>query len=460
MSPGSRNQAAADRLQSPARTSGECAPPTDPLLRDYEVTGEKIIAWIRLSIGATLALALGGSTELVDAATGLHFARFEQNAILAIIGFAASGFIGLALASPSRWRPSYAYAFVLTDVALVLLALAAAIQERALPGNAIPGLPILWAAPLLLAVGALRYDHRTQLLATALFGFGLILLAIGLQAQLIVGSDLARPWAGLFSLPSNVMRLVLLVFGGIATALAVWRSRQLLDLAVREAVREANLARFLPAEVAQRLAAGEHGLHAGRRQALAILFVDMRDATTIAETMAPERLSIFLSSFRRRVMRTAVEHGGVIDKFIGDGALLLFGIPEPGSQDAANALNAARQLVGLVERWNMKRNHIPPVRIGIGIHYGEAFCGVIGEEVRLEFTALGDAVNVAARLEQATKRYGVTILASEAAVDAAGERALWRELGREPLLGRIEPLDQAMIKRARIGGLSRSRARR
>jgi adenylate cyclase len=221
MSPGSRNQAAADRLQSPARTSGECAPHTDPLLRDYEVTGEKIIAWIRLSIGATLALALGGSTELVEAATGLHFARFEQNAILAIIGFAASGFIGLALASPSRWRPSYAYAFVLTDVALVLLALAAAIQERALPGNAIPGLPILWAAPLLLAVGALRYDHRTQLLATALFGFGLILLAIGLQAQLIVGSDLARPWAGLFSLPSNVMRLVLLVFGGIATALAV-----------------------------------------------------------------------------------------------------------------------------------------------------------------------------------------------------------------------------------------------
>jgi adenylate cyclase len=209
---------------------------------------------------------------------------------------------------------------------------------------------------------------------------------------------------------------------------------------VREAVREANLARFLPAEVAQRLAAGEHGLHAGRRQALAILFVDMKDSTTIAETMAPERLSIFLSSFRRRVMRTAVEHGGVIDKFIGDGALLLFGIPEPGSQDAANALNAARQLVGLVTRWNIKRNHSPPVRIGIGIHYGEAFCGVIGEEARLEFTALGDAVNVAARLEQATKRYGETILASEAAVDAAGERALWRELGREPLSGRVEPL--------------------
>lgn len=412
-----------------------------PLLRRYEVAAERIIAWIRLAIAATLAIALGGATELVEASTGLDFTRFEQNALFATIGFAVAGVTGLVLATPYRWKPALAYAFVLADAALVLTAVAAAVQERALPGNAIPAVPILWAAPLLLAVGALRYDHRAQLLATALFGVGLVWVAYILDTRLVVASQPSEAWSRLFAVPSNVMRLVLLVFSGIATALAVWRARRLLNMAVGEAVRGANLARFLPAEVAERLAAGEHDeLHVGRRQRVAILFVDIRNSTSIAETMAPERLSIFLSSFRRRVASTATQHGGVIDKFIGDGALLLFGVPEPGARDPANALEAARDLVRRVERWNAKRNGMPEVRVGIGVHFGNAFCGVIGDDTRLEFTVLGDAVNVAARLEQVTKASGQAILASEAIVEAAGASADWRQIGRECLPGRAESL--------------------
>jgi len=206
--------------------------------------------------------------------------------------------------------------------------------------------------------------------------------------------------------------------------------------ALREATRRNRLSRFLPQELVLRLADDDGSLRAGRRQQAAIVFIDMRGSTTLAESLDPHRLSEFLSAFRRRITRLARLRGGVVDKFIGDGALVVFGLPEPQPDDAARALAFARDLVGVIARWTDKAG---AVRIGIGVHYGEVFCGIIGEEARYEFTVLGDAVNVAARLEQATKLHGVPILASEAARHAAGEpAAAWREVSREPLRGRRE----------------------
>ncbi len=136
-------------------------------------------------------------------------------------------------------------------------------------------------------------------------------------------------------------------------------------------------------------------------------------------------------------MEAAQAHGGMIDKFIGDGALVVFGVPDPSAQDAARAFAFADDLLRRIERWNEKRRFEPPLRIGIGIHTGEVYCGLVGDEERIEFTVLGDAVNVASRLEQATKRYGVPVLASQEAVVAAGLAAKWREVAEEVLRGRV-----------------------
>ncbi|WP_267425159.1 CHASE3 domain-containing protein [Methylobacterium sp. GC_Met_2] len=211
--------------------------------------------------------------------------------------------------------------------------------------------------------------------------------------------------------------------------------------ATREAARRRSLSRFLPQELVARLADDDGSLKAGRRQQAVIAFIDMRGSTTIAEHLDPQELSAFLSAFRRRVMRISRLYGGVVDKFIGDGALVVFGLPEPTADDAARAVAFASDLVEVIARWNDKGDHDATVRIGIGLHCGEVFSGIIGEDARYEFTVLGDTVNVAARLEQATKTHGVSVLASEAVRRAAGTTTTaWREISREPLRGRREPM--------------------
>lgn len=230
---------------------------------------------------------------------------------------------------------------------------------------------------------------------------------------------------------------------GIGSVVSVGIMALLAVLALREAARRAALSRFLPAELAPLLERGGSidqggGLRLGERRHAGIAFVDMRGSTTIAERADPETVATLVTGFRRCVAQAARETGGVIDKFMGDGALVVFGVPEARADAAAQAIAFSTRLEALVAEWNAGSGE-DPVRIGIGIHCGEVFVGVVGDDDRLEFTVLGDAVNVAARLEQATKSFATTTLVSQAALDAgraSGEQ--WREVSRSALRGRRE----------------------
>ncbi|MET7242515.1 CHASE3 domain-containing protein [Methylobacterium sp. EM32] len=230
---------------------------------------------------------------------------------------------------------------------------------------------------------------------------------------------------------------------GIGSVVSVGIMALLAVMALREAARRAALSRFLPAELAPLLERGGGmerggGLRLGERRHAAIAFVDMRGSTAIAERADPETVAILVTGFRRCVAQAARETGGVIDKFMGDGALVVFGVPEARDDAAAQALAFASRLEALVAEWNAGSGE-PPVRIGIGVHCGEVFVGVVGDDDRLEFTVLGDAVNVAARLEQATKTFGTTTLVSQAALDAGRVSGTeWHEVSRQPLRGRQE----------------------
>lgn len=408
------------------------------LLREAEVRAERTVGALRMAVSVALAL-----TFLVAVLGTVP----EDNAMLERQLLAAGATLGSyflfgavtwRLAGAHRSRPWLGWAFAAVDVLFVAVNVHLTARNTGLPTNFGPGFPVVWLAPLVLAFGALRYNPWLQ-------GFQVALLALGLVAMIAAGDldDLPRDQAPaalgyFFGLPPNAMRGAMLLLAGAVLVLAAARARALLRRALEEARRRANLTRYLPPQIAGRLAdrpAAE--LRAGQRQEVTVLFCDVRGFTARAEGMDPAALSAFVTGFRAAVTRAAERTGGVIDKFVGDGAMLVFGVPDPRPDDAARALACADALPREVAAWN------PAVRIGVGVHHGPVFCGAVGDDSRLEYTVLGDTVNVAARLEQLTKAAGFAVVASADALEAAGqhpEDAGWTPLPAEPLRGRNQPV--------------------
>ncbi|WP_295134690.1 adenylate/guanylate cyclase domain-containing protein [uncultured Reyranella sp.] len=224
----------------------------------------------------------------------------------------------------------------------------------------------------------------------------------------------------------------------LACALMADRLRHSLD---RERLQNLNLSRYLPAELVDHLA--REGLRAarGRRSKAAILFVDMRDFTASVQTMEPDALFGFLQEYRTVVSRIVEAEGGIIDKFIGDGVLAVFGALRPSPEDAAAAIRCGLRLLAAIDGWNVERarHGEPSVRIGVGIHHGEVVMGAIGDEQRLEYSAVGHAVNVCSRIERLTKKYRCPLLVSEETLTEAVRSGMsfdgWRHFIDEDVQG-------------------------
>ncbi len=206
-------------------------------------------------------------------------------------------------------------------------------------------------------------------------------------------------------------------------ALAVWRSRRTLLAQVQAEVVRAELARYVSPDIAEALTArGARGFGQPSRRHVAILYADIVGFTRATEHLTPERTFALLRSFHERGCRTVFEHDGTLDKYLGDGFMATFGGLEDRPDSADRALACAFALRDEIERWNAKRHGrgASPVAISIGVHCGPVVVGNLGAERRIDFTVVGDVVNVASRLEEATRELGATILASDACVEAGG----------------------------------------
>jgi class 3 adenylate cyclase len=162
-----------------------------------------------------------------------------------------------------------------------------------------------------------------------------------------------------------------------------------------------NFERYFAPNVAADIAQqGEAIRPGGERRPTTVLFSDIRGFTAIAEGMGPDAIAQFLSEYFTEMVEVIFEHGGTLDKFIGDAIMALWGAPIAHTDDPDRALRAAlgmqRAVARLNERWASQGR--PEIGVGIGINHGEVFAGNIGSHRRLEYTVIGDAVNVAARL--------------------------------------------------------------
>ena len=216
------------------------------------------------------------------------------------------------------------------------------------------------------------------------------------------------------------------------------------DLEIRRrAGVEAGLARYLPAEVASAVAAGKGSLAlGGRRVPISVLFADAAAFTTFAEGATPEQVVTLLNELFTVLSEVVFRHGGMVDKFMGDCIMAVFGTREDaGGDHVASALAAAEDMHRFVEasaaHW--KREFDYDVELGIGLATGEALVGNLGSEARMEFTAVGDVVNVASRLETLA-RPGQTLVTA-AVAQGAGERFEFHSLGLHPLRGKAKSIE-------------------
>lgn len=230
------------------------------------------------------------------------------------------------------------------------------------------------------------------------------------------------------------MLACLTVSGGLAAM--VWRSRRLVERRAEAERSHAGLARYFSPNVVDRLSRSEGLAGSGSAQEVAVLFADIAGFTRLCEEAPPADVVALLRDYHDRLGAAVFSNGGTLDKYIGDGLMATFGTPDPGPEDAASALNCARDMIAALEGWNTERAAagLDPVRVGIGIHYGPVIAGDIGNGSRLEYGVIGDTVNTASRLEALTRKLNTPLVVSDALITAAGGAA---SAGFEPGLVRL-----------------------
>lgn len=217
-------------------------------------------------------------------------------------------------------------------------------------------------------------------------------------------------------------------------------------IADQEVQRQA-LARFLAPEVVEMIASNPSGIRLGGvNQKVTVLFCDIRGFTSMSEAMQPEKVVEILNEYFSRVTDVIFDHGGTLDKYIGDAAMAIFGAPFSKGNDAANAVNAAVTIQSMICELNRdaaERGH-PELKIGVGINTGVVTAGNIGSAKRLDYTVIGDAVNLSSRL--CGKAEAGQIIVSEATASELGDSFTLADLPPVMVKGKSQPIKIASVE--------------
>lgn len=396
-----------------------------------KMEGQRIATWARtiaLAIVAVLLVFLNPRWEML---------YYEALLLLFVV-------IGIAQLRAARVGQSYAeLALLFADLILLTLTLTvpnplasdpwpSALQYR------FDGFQYFF---IFLAAGTLAYSWRTVqgigvwVAVIWLLGAGGVHLLGATYPELsirmreaLVGYDrvleVLEPNSVQFS--NRIQEVTIFLIVAVILAMKSRRASRLLMRQAEIAAERANLSRYLPPSMVDELAHRSEPMGGVRAQEVAVLFADIVGFTRYAESHTPDEVIALLRDFHAGLEEVVFSHGGTLDKYMGDGLMASFGTPNASPQDAANAIAASFAMQESIDQLNARRasNGLETIRLSVGVHYGPVIMGDIGNARRMEFAMLGDSVNVASRLEAATRTLDCRIIASQQAMEAVADPSL------------------------------------
>ena len=265
--------------------------------------------------------------------------------------------------------------------------------------------------PLFISLSALRLNVRLCIFTGAVAGLEYAILSVYYVSK--VSDPTVEPI--LVGLPHHLFKAFVLFLIGVVTGLVTLQIRKRI-LSSLSAIEERNrvsrtFGEYVSPEVMDKLLDLKPDLRSESKN-VCVMFLDIRNFTGFAEKRSPEEVVRYLESLFEFMIEIVNRHHGIINKFLGDGFMAVFGAPLSDGRDCANALEAAREILARV-REEAELGTILPTTIGIGLHAGEAVTGSIGSTLRREYTVIGDVVNLAARIEKLNKEFHSQLLISE-----------------------------------------------
>lgn len=420
--------------------------PAAKIIAQSDLKAERLISVLRMTLA--VLLFCGVSFVLSQSqSVGLETRQFELYSLLVgAICYFTLGAFNFYFATEARLRPWMSWAFNFGEVVLVSVQLYVDVVDPATPSLLVFASPVMLVAALVICVQVLRFQIGLHIFSTVLLlGLCTLIMFHDPQIDTSLSPHAEHELQLLYSLPPNVMRLIMLSAMAFLIGTAVYRSKRLIETVAKETEIAENRKRFLPNEISNSMSDENlNTLRLGEEKEIAVLFADIRGFTGISEQIGARKTAELLTQFRVIIMDSATRNNGIIDKFIGDGALVIFGLHGDFKQSCLDAIDMAEDLLNAIEKWNDGRveQGLESIRLAIGIHAGPAVIGAIGDDRRLEFTAIGDTINTAARLEELAKHQDWTLVISRQIAQVVGVD-VEKFVPQEPIAikGRLEPIE-------------------
>lgn len=421
-------------------------------VRRRETEAERLISWVQLSIVLLFSLLYA----IAPRAEGADGTNFVPGILAAYLVFTL---IRLLLSYRIELPQWYLFVSIAVDIGLLVGLIFSFHIQYAQPATFYLKVPTLMYVFIFIGLRALRFDPRFVIvsgLAAAAGWVGMVAYAItGEDGRMRITRNYVEYLTGnsvLLGAEFDKILVILTVTGLLAAAL--YRGRALLVTGMRAQGAANDLRRFFAPEVATSITSSDASLVAGQgvlRDA-AILYVDVRGFTRQAASLPPQTVMQVLACYQKTAVDVIEAHGGSVDKFLGDGILATFGALSPSATYAADATAAARAVVARLDADTARLSDLgwpSAFRIGSAFCCGQVAVGLVGGQDRLEFTVIGDAVNRAAKLENANKTEASCILTDLASYELAraqgyaGEPGLVRRA--TPVAGLEAPVDLVVL---------------